>query len=421
VRVPRLAGDVGPWTDDLVISRCRFTNLYRAFSQDLIRFAYSGPQHPEGLGAASTPFSFLSRCPRRTWRAAVYVHEARAELGIDERVLIGVVRIGLVGTGFVSDWFVAACREVPGAEVVAVCSRDLSRARAFAARHRLAMAFDDVESLTESKQVDALYIASPIAFHAEQAAMALGNGKHVLCEKTLAVDLAGVDELIDCARRADRVLLEAVRPLYDPGLQIILENLGRLGRLWHARFEKCQYSSRYDAFRRGIVENAFEPALGNSALADIGVYCLHPAVRLFGAPGAVMGLSKRLENGFEASGAVLMEYDEMTVVCRYSKVTSTFEGGVIEGEDATMTINSIAEPSIVQIHDRRSSVTDILTGVPRQPWETMKFEIAEFVSLCNLGTVEHRHLQTSRTVMKIMEVFRNSCASTDAASPGRKS
>jgi scyllo-inositol 2-dehydrogenase (NADP+) len=334
--------------------------------------------------------------------------------------MIGVTRIGLVGTGLVSDWFVAACRQVPGADVVAVCSRDLSRARAFAARHGLRLAFDDVESLAECTEVDAVYIASPIGFHAEQARVALENGKHVLCEKTLAVDLAGVDELIDCARRAERILLEAVRPLYDPALQTIVENLGRLGQLWHARFEKCQYSSRYDAFRRGFVENAFEPALGNSALADIGVYCLHPAVHLFGAPGVVTGLSKYLKNGFEASGAVLMEFDEMTVACRYSKVTSTREGGVIEGEDATMTINSIAEPSVVQIYDRRGSVADILRGVPRKPWETMKFEVEEFVSLCNSGTVEHRHLQTSRTVMKIMDDVRNSSAVRDAGSPARK-
>ncbi len=112
--------------------------------------------------------------------------------------------------------------------------------------------------------------------------MALEHKKHVLCEKVMAVNEAEVRSMIDCARRNQVVLLEAMRPDFDPAFDIVEQNLNRIGRLRRATFEFCQYSSRYDKFREGIVMNAFDPTLGNAAVMDIGVYCINSLVRLFG-------------------------------------------------------------------------------------------------------------------------------------------
>ena len=73
-----------------------------------------------------------------------------------------MLRFGIVGTNFISEWFADACRRTQGrAEAVAVCSRQLPRAEEFAAKARVANSFDDLDAMLE--EVDALYIASPNA------------------------------------------------------------------------------------------------------------------------------------------------------------------------------------------------------------------------------------------------------------------
>lgn len=74
-----------------------------------------------------------------------------------------------------------------------------------------------------------------------------------------------------------------MRPDFDPAFDMIKTRFPALENS-KSIFEFCQYSSRYDRFKDGIIENAFNPALGNAAVSDIGVYCIHSLVRLFGTP-----------------------------------------------------------------------------------------------------------------------------------------
>ena len=94
------------------------------------------------------------------------------------------MRFGIVGTGRVSDWFVAACRRAGGVPT-GVVSRDLDRGQAFAHRHGLGLATTSLEELAASDAIDAVYVASPIGSHRGHVLTALERGKHVLCEKTL--------------------------------------------------------------------------------------------------------------------------------------------------------------------------------------------------------------------------------------------
>ena len=122
-----------------------------------------------------------------------------------------------------------------------------------------------------------------------------------------------------------------MRPDFDPAFDLIEENLPRIGKLRRATFEFCQYSSRYDSYREGIIQNAFNPELGNAAVMDIGVYCIHSLVRLFGMPQSIRALSTKLPNGFDGSGIVLMEYDGMTAEAVYSKISVSVNPSVLQG------------------------------------------------------------------------------------------
>ena len=203
------------------------------------------------------------------------------------------MRLGVVGTNFVTDWLLEAASEVPEIEVQAVFSRKQETGDAFAQKHHIPEVYTDYEAFLNSS-IDIVYIATPTYAHCGQTLKALKHKKHVLCEKVMAVNEREVHSMIDCAKENQVVLLEAMRPDFDPVLQVIQDNLPRIGTLRRVTMEFCQYSSRYDKYRAGEILNAFNPALSNASIMDIGVYCIHSLVHLLGAPKSVSAASSIL-------------------------------------------------------------------------------------------------------------------------------
>lgn len=317
------------------------------------------------------------------------------------------LKIGMIGTNFISDDFCEAAARVPGAELYAVYSRKQETGDAFAAKHGIPRVYTDYDAFLDSG-LDAVYVASPNFAHCSQTLKALNHKKHVLCEKVMAVNEQEVRSMIDCARENKVVLLEAMRPDFDPAYDLIEKNLPRIGKLRRASFEFCQYSSRYDSFREGVIQNAFNPELGNSALMDIGVYCIHSLVRLFGAPKNIKALSTKLSNGFDGSGIVLMEYEDMTAEAVYSKIAVSVNPSVLQGEDGSIMIDYISKPETIRLRLREGS-RDTLEGgkfekLPYTPVKNnMIFEIQEFLKLIENKEVEHKYLQYSLDTIRVLD------------------
>ena len=324
------------------------------------------------------------------------------------------IKIGIIGTNFISDDFCNAAVKVPGAVLRAVYSRKVETGAAFAERHSIPEVFTDYKKFLSS-DIDAVYVASPNFIHCSQTIMALEHKKHVLCEKVMAVNEAEVRSMIDCARRNQVVLLEAMRPDFDPAFDIVEQNLNRIGRLRRATFEFCQYSSRYDKFREGIVMNAFDPTLGNAAVMDIGVYCIHSLVRLFGMPQEIQAFSTKLSNDFDGSGIVLMKYETMIAEAVYSKISVSVNPSVIQGEDGSILIDYISKPEKICLQ-LREGARDTLEGAGREilPFipadNNMIYEIQEFIKLINENNIAHKYLQYSLDTIRVIdEVRRQTC------------
>lgn len=324
------------------------------------------------------------------------------------------IKIGIIGTNFISDDFCNAAIKVPGAVLRAVYSRKVETGAAFAERHSIPEVFTDYKKFLSS-DIDAVYVASPNFIHCSQTIMALEHKKHVLCEKVMAVNEAEVRSMIDCARRNQVVLLEAMRPDFDPAFDIVEQNLNRIGRLRRATFEFCQYSSRYDKFREGIVMNAFDPTLGNAAVMDIGVYCIHSLVRLFGMPQEIQAFSTKLSNDFDGSGIVLMKYETMIAEAVYSKISVSVNPSVIQGEDGSILIDYISKPEKICLQ-LREGARDTLEGAGREilPFipadNNMIYEIQEFIKLISENNIDHKYLQYSLDTIRVIdEVRRQTC------------
>jgi len=320
-----------------------------------------------------------------------------------------MARFGIIGTNFISRAFVTAGKTLPGFSVSAVYSRSLETARAFAGDSE-AVCLTSLDELAGRTDVDAVYIASPNAFHAAQAEQMLRAGKHVLLEKPACPDQETFARLCGIAREQGVVLLEGMRPVFTPGFAALREAIGSIGPVRRVSFLYCQYSSRYDNFKAGIVENAFNPALCNGALMDIGVYCVHALVSLFGPPAEVAAAAHRLENGLDAQGGALCRYPGMLADLSWSKIADGRRQNEVQGEEAALLVDSITNPKQIQRIGRDGSRSTVYYD-PDPEFFGMAHEIAAFLAYTAAASEggrpwEAHNRDTARTLSLMDEVRR---------------
>ncbi|MDF2487103.1 MAG: oxidoreductase, partial [Herbinix sp.] len=219
------------------------------------------------------------------------------------------IRFGVIGTGKITDWFMESAQHIDAFMLTAVYSRSEEKAAAFADKYQVPHIYTDLVEMAESDVIDAIYIASPNALHAEQTLLFLNNKKHVLCEKAFASNATEVGEMIDAAKRNQVILMEAMRSTQTPNFKAVKNHLHRIGKIRRYCGIFCQYSSRYDAYKEGVVLNAFKPELSNGSLMDIGVYCIHPMISLFGKPVGIKANAVMLESGVDGEGCLVCTYE----------------------------------------------------------------------------------------------------------------
>lgn len=312
------------------------------------------------------------------------------------------MKLGVIGRNFVVDSMMEAARLTGGVEIAAIYSRTAEGAADFAARYGVRRCYTDLGGLAADPDVDAVYIASPNYAHFEQARLMLSAGKHVFLEKPLTPTLDEARRLFALARERSVVLLEAMMPAHSPALSVIRELLPRLGRIRSAQFSFCQYSSRYDKFRRGIVENAFRPELCNGALMDLGVYCAEMLVMLFGLPERIKADATFLDTGVDGVTSALLGYPDMTAVLSCSKITQATLPSFVAGEEGTLEIDWMSHPEkfILKLRGREPEPIDATPDLP-----VMCYELADLLRCiedrCLAGQFESWTLGTVELLERI--------------------
>ncbi len=312
------------------------------------------------------------------------------------------LRIGIIGTSFVSDWICEAAGMCESCEIAAVFSRDEARASAYAEMRCIGGCFDDEEAFLSSGEIDAVYVASPNIVHYRQVLRALEHGKHVLCEKPLALNAAQAERMMQAAREKGLILLEAIRPVHDPFLAALRENLHKVGRIRRATFEFCQYSSRYDRFLAGERLNVFDASLGNAALMDLAVYCLHVCVALFGEPQKLTAAASFLSNGTEAAGTMLLDYGAQQTTIAYSKVTSSVCPSIVQGELGTLVFDTLNQPSYLRMLYRDGRTEELFTPAKNN----MVHELNAFAGMVAGGGSTAAFDEQSLRVMRLLDEAR---------------
>ena len=186
---------------------------------------------------------------------------------------------GILGTGYIADLFAADLPAAGQGRVRAVASRDADRAATFAAQHGIGTAYDSYEALLADPDVDCVYLALPNHLHLEWTEQAARAGKHILCEKPLAMTAREAAQAVATARRHDVVLLEGFMYRMHPQITELTRLLeaGTIGevRLLEASFGGNLHG-RYDNYR-------MQRAAGGGALMDVGCYGVSMARLVAGA------------------------------------------------------------------------------------------------------------------------------------------
>ncbi|MDD3184979.1 MAG: Gfo/Idh/MocA family oxidoreductase [Anaerostipes sp.] len=314
-----------------------------------------------------------------------------------------MIRFAVIGTNFVTDSLLEAGSQIEDFKLQGVYSRSMEKAKDYAKEHGAPLTFDSLDDLAACDEIDAVYVASPNYLHMSQSIQMMNAGKHVLCEKTIASNSKELEEMIRVAKENRVVLVEAMRPVFDPGFQAIKDNLSKLGTIRRATFQYCQYSRRYDNYKNGVVENAFKPELSNGAIMDIGVYCVHPFVTLFGMPETIYSHSIKLDNGAEASGSVILGYEQMHGELLYAKITQARTPSQIQGEAGSMVIREIPDTVEATIYYNDGTVEEL----PIEKKENnMYYEIKEFIRLIEDGESGDEYLKNSVMELKVMDEVR---------------
>ena len=202
---------------------------------------------------------------------------------------------GILGPGRIAPRIGRALLENPRGELRAIASRDGRRARAFADEHGAPEAHGSYADLLADPAIDAVYIALPNHLHAEWTVRALDAGKHVLCEKPLALTVAEVDAIAAAAERSGRIAVEAFMYLHHPQTLTMLE-IARSGALGPLQLVAGSF-----AFPLATPDDPrIDPAMGGGSLWDVGCYPVSVARRIAGRePEGIHGFARFDERGVD--------------------------------------------------------------------------------------------------------------------------
>jgi predicted dehydrogenase len=217
-----------------------------------------------------------------------------------------VVRWGILSTANIGvRKVIPATQKAERCEVVAIASRDGERAAKVADELRIPRAYGSYEALLSDPDVDAVYIPLPNSQHAAWTIAAAGAGKHVLCEKPLAMTVAEAEEMVRTCATGGVLLMEAFMYRLHPSWEAVRELVaGRIGRL---RAVQSWFSYFNDD--PNDIRNVAE--LGGGALYDIGCYSINLSRMLFGGePTRIEASVTRDATGTDVLTSAILAFDD---------------------------------------------------------------------------------------------------------------
>ncbi len=316
------------------------------------------------------------------------------------------LRWGVLAPGWIAQNFASALRRGTRQEIVAVGSRNLDRAKAFADEFGATNAFGSYEELVSDPQVDIVYVASPHSEHHRQARLALGAGKPVLVEKAFTRNATEARDLIELARSKNLFALEAMWSRFLPHYDVIQQAVqdGLIGDV------TTVFADHGQLLYPDGPERLSNPELAGGALLDLGVYPLSFAAFVLGPFTSVTATGTLTDRGVDSQEAVTVTNASGALgVLHASMLAHSSTTASICGTDGRLDIGGpFYAPTWVRLLSSDGEVLDQYDSVDDVVHQGLRYEAAEAARCLAAGEVESALHPLSETlrVMEAMDTVR---------------
>ncbi len=316
------------------------------------------------------------------------------------------MRWGIVGTGRVARLFAVDLAHAAGARLVAVASRSIVRARAFAETSGPpgVRAHEGAAALAADPDVDIVYVATVNTAHLADALACIGAGKAVLCEKPLALNAREAATLVDAARRRGVFLMEGLWTRFFPAVRTAMDLLrsGAIGAPRAFIADLC-YPAAFDPANR-----LFDPAQGGGALLDVGIYPLALAFDVLGdRPEAVESVVHLAPTGVDLTCSVALRYPDGSTAAFIAgfEAQGRREAAVLGTQGRLVIHEPMWRPVRVTVEPAGGPARGIESP---QPGRGYQHEAAEVMRLVAAGATESPLVPHDETVrrMALMDALR---------------
>jgi D-xylose 1-dehydrogenase (NADP+, D-xylono-1,5-lactone-forming) len=278
------------------------------------------------------------------------------------------VRWGIISTADINRRLIPGAHASPKVDLMAVASRDTSRAEDYAREWRIERAYGSYDELLADADIEAVYISLPNTMHAEWSIKALDAGKHVLCEKPFSRHTDEVEASFDAAERNDRLLSEAFMFRHNPQTARVQELIdgGAIGtlRLVRSAFSYSLYDTDNIRLRTDVE---------GGALMDVGCYCVSGSRLLAGEPESVYAIAWFGETGTDWVFTATMRFPN-DVLGLFDCGTALVERDELEaiGSEGSLFLDDPWHCNVPVIEVRRDDGTE---RIELEPMDSYRLEL----------------------------------------------
>jgi len=318
------------------------------------------------------------------------------------------LRLGILGAGGIAGHFCAAYPEFESMEVFAIGSRDQEKADAFAAKYSISKAYGSYDAVVEDKDIDAVYIALPNGLHKEWAIKCARGGKHILCEKPMALTRADAEEMFAEADTNKVVLTEGFPFRFQP------QTIEVLRRAHSGELGEIQTVTGCFGFRMRDPNNVrLDPTQGAGTTWDVGVYPINLVRAVMGkAPVSVLASSRCNDKGVDLTTTAILTYGDGRQCSIWSSFESvTFRRANIVGTEGAIDFSHnnhpLSDEAASFVLQRGQGKEMVEESIQTQPGNGFVFEADAFAAMVSAaghetGTSRQETIDNIATVVAIL-------------------
>ena len=257
------------------------------------------------------------------------------------------MKMAILGAGSIARAMSATIREMEEVTSYAVASRDYEKAETFAKEFGFVKAYGSYEEMLSDPSVDLVYVATPHSHHYEHVKLCLNHGKHVLCEKSFAINAKQAEEMFALAAEKKLLLSEAIWTRYMP-LRKTLDDIIASGVIG-----KVSMLTANLGYVINHIPRIVDPSLAGGALLDVGVYPINFAIMAFGNDiERITSTAVLTDKGVDAQNSITLVYkDGKMAVLNSTMLSQTDRQGIISGSKGFIVAENINNCERLRVYD----------------------------------------------------------------------